>query len=298
MNLIDFLQAGGYRLKQVTFRKIQESYFEILKAFIQHLDIPDVGNFIISGCNVVGANITSGMMYIDGELCSFETTPGTIETLIKKEVSLTNLVFKNGSSKPVFRATRAIIDPAGVALSAFTRIQIIKPLIWENIDEKPEGIVLDPNHGVPDTQTLIERILALEARPMANVPIGLVAIWGLPEDEIPAGWVAHEPLAGRFPLGKDTADPDFDSTVGAGAVGGSKSKTLTEEELPEISPINGSLIKKGGTLGGTNGLTIGDYDSGDFAKGELIKPFGGGEAFSIMNPYRVVDFIRYVGIEA
>lgn len=293
MNLIDFLQAGGYRLKQATLRKMQESYFEILKAFIQHLDIPPVGNFIISGCNVAGANIASGMMYIDGELCSFATVAGTSESLIKKDVALTDLVFKSGSIKPVFRATKAIINPGGVALSSFTRIQIVKPLIWDNIAEKPPGIVLDPNFGIPLTQTLIERISALEARPMANVPIGFVGIWGLPAEGIPAGWVAHEPLAGRFPIGKDTGDPDFDSTVGAGAVGGSKTVTLGVNNLPEHSHPGGSYNE--GT-GGNLFTSIGLNSGSDIVK-ERTGVEGSGDSFSVMNPYGVVDFIRYVGVE-
>lgn len=305
MNLIDFLQAGGYRLKQATFRKIQESYFEILKAFVQHLDIPDVGNFIISGCTISGANITSGMMYIDGELCSFETAPGTIESLIKKEVTLSNLVFKNGSSKPVFRATRAIVDPAGVALSAFTRIQIVKPLIWGNIGDKPNGIVLDPNYGIPDTKTLIQRITDLEARPLANVPIGLVAIWGLPENEIPPGWVEHVPLAGRMPIGKSIDDPDFDSTEGAGAVGGNKTHTNTLAEMVKHKHKNGvaddltDAFVYGGTSDDMPGAATTDIDTGGSTRAYqgFTSEEGEGEAYSIMNPYRVVDFIRYVGTE-
>jgi hypothetical protein len=293
MILIDLLQAGGYRFKQATLRKMQTAYFEILKAFVKHLDMPDVGNFIISGCAVVGPNITAGMMYIDGELCEFSNTPGTDATLIKKNVVYTNLVFKAGSSLPVFRETTAIVVEAdGVALSDFVRVQTVKKLIWDNIAEKPQGIVIDPNFGIPEAETLIERILALEARPVANVPIGLVAIWGLPEDEIPAGWVAHEPLAGRSPIGKDISDPDFDSTVGAGSEGGSKTKTLSIEELP-AHDHGLSDIRRHTNVGGT----IGFFDQAGGGANDLkTDEAGGGEPFSILGPYKIVDFIRHVGI--
>lgn len=294
MILIDLLQAGGFRLKQATLRRMQKAYFEILKAFIRHLDIPDEGNFIISGCTVVGDNITTGMMYIDGELCEFTETEGTADSLIKKNVVHTNLVFRTGASMPVFRETNAIVVEAdGVALSAFTRIQTVKKLIWNNIEEKPNGIVIDPNYGTSDPD-LIARIVALEARPVANVPIGLVAIWGFPEDEIPAGWVPHEPLGGRFPIGRTDEDADFDSTTGIGATGGSKTVTLG---IPNLPPHNHSF---GSSAAGDDGAgliaTGGDTVEGGGTFG--MQNTGGGEAFSLMNPYRVVDFIRYVGTEA
>jgi hypothetical protein len=289
MNLIDFLQTGGYRFKQATLHKMQAAYFEILKAFVKHLDMPDTGNFIISGCTVAGLNITAGMLYIDGELCEFAQTPGTVASLIKKQVTHTNLAFKTGASLPVFRTTTAIIDPEGVALSAFTRIQVVKSLVWDNIGEKPEGIVLDPSFGTADP-TLVERILALEARPLANVPVGLVAIWGFPADAIPLGWVAHEPLAGRFPIGKDLTDTDFDSAVGAGAIGGSKTHVNTLEEMAAHKHTF-SVSASGDTGGGSVATGDGNEVSGSFN----MENAGGGEAYSIMNPYRVVDFIRYTG---
>lgn len=125
MNLIDFTKIGGYRLKQATLKKMQEAYFWILKAFITFLELPEVGNFIISGCKISGTNITDGILYIDGELCGFSQTPGTLETKIKKLVEITSLSFKNGINEPVFRKTTAVVDLSGVTLSAFTRMKYI-----------------------------------------------------------------------------------------------------------------------------------------------------------------------------
>jgi hypothetical protein len=299
MKYIDFTQAGGYRFKQPTLKKMQESYFEVLKAFVRHLGMPDVGNFIISGCEVVGANITEGMLYIDGELCAFAQTAGTADTLIKKNIEFTYLPFKTGASLPVFRSTNAIVvDADGVALSAFTRIQTVKNLTWDNIGEKPVGIVIDPNFEVPETLTLVERITALEARPIANVPIGLVAIWGLPENEIPAGWVAHEPLAGRMPIGRTDGDAQFDSTTGVGATGGAKNKTLSILEMPthnhDFSADTNIAYGTGdGVTRKRTGIEV--TGTGEAVSGTIANK-GGGQEFSIMNPYRVVDFIRYVGV--
>ncbi|WP_348814054.1 hypothetical protein [Flavobacterium maritimum] len=287
MNLIDFSQVGGYRFKQASLRRMQSAYFEILKAFVKHLGMPDEGNFIISGCTVVGPNITEGVVYINGELCLFEATLGTEATKIKKEIILENLSFFSGSNYPVFRSTRAIVDPAGVALSAFTRIQVVKPLIWDNIGGKPNGIVLDPNFGIPETETLLERILALEARPLSNVPIGLIAIWDLPASEIPDGWEEYIPLKGRMPVGHDATNPLFDVL---GDYGGAATHTLTIAEMPEHS--HGLKVDRLNVSESTGSEGILRGTEAD----EQTELTGGGNAIDIMNPYRIVHFIKYVGV--
>lgn len=123
MNFIDLTKNGGYRFKQFTLRKMQEAYFQILKMFVAFCNVPEVGNFIISGCKIVGPNITSGYVYIDGELCFFEQTTGTLLSKIKKNVVIQSLGFRNGQNEEVFRYTSAIIDLVdGEVLSNFTRI--------------------------------------------------------------------------------------------------------------------------------------------------------------------------------
>lgn len=123
MNIIDFTKNGGYRLKQFTFRKMQEAYVQILKMFVAFCNIPEVGNYIIQGCTIAGADITSGYLYIDGELCYFEQSAGDTTTKIKKNVVIQSLGFKNGNSENVFRFTNAITHATeGVELSTFTRV--------------------------------------------------------------------------------------------------------------------------------------------------------------------------------
>ncbi len=123
MNFIDFTKNGGYRFKQFTLRKLQEAYFQILKMFVAFCNVPDVGNFIISGCKIVGPNITAGYLYIDGELCYFEQTAGTLLSKIKKNVVTQTLGFKNGQNEQVFRYTNAVVDLVdGEVLSNFIRV--------------------------------------------------------------------------------------------------------------------------------------------------------------------------------
>jgi hypothetical protein len=126
MNKIDFTQTGGYRLKQTTFKKMQDAYFEAAKALVHYFGFAEVGNFIISGCEINGANITSGYMYIDGDICPFVGAIGNLTTKIKKSVTSESLSFKNGSTYTVFTNYEAIIDPLGTALEDFVRA--IKPI--------------------------------------------------------------------------------------------------------------------------------------------------------------------------
>lgn len=123
MNLIDFTKNGGYRFKQFTLRKMQEAYFHVLKAFVGFLNLPDEGYYIISGCMLSGANITAGYIYIDGELCEFTLSPGTIDTKIKKNIVTQTLGFKNGNDEQVFRFINAVThETDGLALGSCSRL--------------------------------------------------------------------------------------------------------------------------------------------------------------------------------
>lgn len=135
MKQIDFTQVGGYRLKQPTFSRMQESYFEILSAFIKHLKVPDIGSYIISGCEISGANITDGILYIDGDLCPFVETAGTLTTKIKKVETIETLAFESGSNLPVFRTTTAQTSlTEGIALENFTRIITVQDSNYVHTD--------------------------------------------------------------------------------------------------------------------------------------------------------------------
>lgn len=165
MESIDFSQTGGYRFKQPTLAKMQRAYTEILTAFIKYLNIPDTGNYIISGCEVVDTNITSGVMYIDGELCSFTESPGDANTKIKKDTQLESIAFKNGANLPVLKTVTAVTDVSlGTALNEFTRVPSV-PVINPNT-------VIDANYVATEnnfTTTLLNHLLSIENGAEKNV---------------------------------------------------------------------------------------------------------------------------------
>lgn len=133
--VIDFTKIGGYRLKQATLKKMQESYITYLKSLVAFLGCEETGSYIIQGCTISDANITSGVMYIDGELCPFEETTGDLNTLIAKQATVTSLSFKNGVDEPVFREVNAVkVSSGGTKLQDFIRFHYVQDANYVHTD--------------------------------------------------------------------------------------------------------------------------------------------------------------------
>jgi hypothetical protein len=265
MNSINFNQTGGFPMTASILGDMQTCYL-LTSAF---------GNIIgdksiISGCTVTGSNTSDGVVFINNEV--FELRGGLTQSKVIIKEDVETLLFGNNFSYPVIKRRYITF---GTGIGAIEWAEFKRGFPTNNIS------------------SLVQRIEELEARPkVGNIPIGLIALWQRPANEIPEGWQEDTSFKGRFPRGFDADDPGADVV---GKPGGSKEKLLREEELPIISPINGPGIQKGGQFGGTGGITLGDGGTGDYAKGQLIKPFGGGEPFSILNPFRTVHYIKYVG---
>lgn len=161
--------------------------------------------------------------------------------------------------------------------------------------------------------SLIERITTLESKPATAVPIGMIAIWGK-TDPIPEGWQEYIPLRGRMPVGlynptqtertvqigqrntyenltfynkNGTLTWPFDKLENEG---GNVAKGLSIDEMPAHSH-NISLVDEEGT-----GAPAGGNPRGTTNGTGTTNPAGKGDSFSILNPYRVVQFIEYTGV--
>lgn len=314
MEKIDFTYSGGFPVKSKTFSKLQEAHFEILKALIGHFELPNVGSFIISGCQLIGSDIASGVMYINGDLCLFKGDKQFEDNKIAKITSVEEAAFKNGANNPVYITIEAAMNSNGVPYALFNRVPGVSEMVnqvinWNEIDGVPEGVVIDPAVGAQPAQPLLlDRIAKLEQMVAPLLNKGSLLLWNKPANQIPAGWQECTNFRGKMPVGMDiTVDgmgafvnPEFSPlTAGAtdpGRTGGNKNKTLVLTEIPSHSH-EVAVFANGSASGNADGhpdnyidenRRINSRNSGGL-------PDGTTKSFSLLNPYRTVIFIEYTG---
>jgi hypothetical protein len=279
MNRQNFNQSGGFPLQTETLDQMQKAYglFNGLGNI--------AGNFaVISGCEVTGSLVNDGIVFINGELLEFRGGQIGTDVIIVEEVTAQE--FEDGNDRDVVYIRYATFGIGGTSFP-WANFKRTKTTI-ELTEQKAEQTVIE---------SLIQRIQDLEDRPAANVPVGLVAIWGLPANTIPAGWEIHEPLEGVFPLGRD---PGYDSNTNGDLInynlnvvgfrGGKREHKLSLLEMP----IHGhGISNQSNSAAGSGKVAVG----GDGSEGNnpYTDSAGGDKPHTIMSPYVVVDFIRYVG---
>lgn len=275
MNIIHCNQAGGFPLTTETLNFLQNTYkiFNAISGLTGDLAI-------VSGCQQVGNTISDGVVCIEGELYPFEgTTIGA--TVFIKETQIAQ-TFEDGSSKNVFIQKVATFGNSTRTYpwAAFKRI-----LNNQQIEQQT----------LSDDNSILKRLETLENRVTKTIPIGLVAIWGKPANvPIPEGWREYEPLRGKMPIGHHTSDADFGSI---GAEGGEKTHTLTIDEMPEHHHQQGSetlynFYGGGSYIGHRNWGGSGHLDT--YAR-QNTSSTGGNQPHNNMPPYRVIQFIEFVG---
>lgn len=310
MKKIDLTKTGGFPMKQKALAYLQDAHFEILTAIIGHFGLANTGNFIISGCEIDGANITPGMMYIDGTLCPFAGQVGDLTTKIAKIETTETAAFKNGTNPVVYFDYTAAENSAGVELSDFTRLPQVPELEnvvphWTNITGKP-NVVIDP--AVAPAPSLIDRIIKLEEKNAVFQAGGGMVLWNKPANLIPTGWAEVVNWKGRIPVGVDDSidgtgafvNPEFSPmpppNVGdvktPGRVGGSKKQTLVEDNIPLHSfSYTGSVGT--GNHDDTPGGGTPHYGPGTLQTASYGKL--NNDAINLLNPFRTVLFIEYIG---
>lgn len=260
----DFTQPGGFPLDQDILDKMQDN--TTLAATAALLG----GNLcILKGCVVVGDDVTAGVVVINGEVLPF--VAGVLSTHVIIIEATNNLVYEDGSVKGTEKLRYAQFGDGAYAWADFKRN--------------------DPTNGLLARVELLEMMLKplMPYTADGDTVHGSRLEWNRPAIEIPAGWIADDDpdIAGRFPIGYKATDPDFNAI---GGVGGTKTHTLTEEELPEVELD----VLQGNSFNGSGGA--GRVGRGNDEPNTFHLSFGGGQAHSILNPYRVVRYIIFVGV--
>ncbi len=304
MNNYNFELAGGFPLELDIFKELQDNR-NLLQAFG---DL--AGNFsIIKGCEVAGDRVGNGVVYYNNEVIPFvggisQTKVVVKETEIRKQ-------FKDGT-QPVVLVQRVMCFGTGataVNWSSFKRPKTTLKLTEEQGKKEEKTVV----------KKLLDRIVVLENRPNTGVPIGLVAIWGLPLEDIPKGWVEHVPLIGRTPIGYDQsytkgADAIDYKLNEKGAAIGAKDVQLSIDQMPkhhhhkegsDFDKFASKAIDVGGNVSTGAGADQ-DNQGTEITVARITdamweeateKTIGNSKPHSNIQPSRVVEFIRYIGFQ-
>jgi hypothetical protein len=270
MNRFNFNQSVGFPFETDILADIQTAY-ELFQAF--GWIVGDLS--IIKGCEASGSGISDGVVFINGEPLPFKggvPTPNVIIVETKQA-----LEFEDGNSHEVKFIRYATF---GTATTQYPWNSFKRGFETKNI---ADALVLKADKSNVDELTL--RVAALELKP-SNIPIGLIAIWGRALSEIPAGWEEYTNLRGLMPLGQDPDDPDF---AALGVKGGKKNITLTISQLPNIFFKYMKAIKGRGYKTASDDNPLGALEEAE------TNSIGGNQAIDVMNPYRIVHFIRYKG---
>lgn len=148
MKTINFDYTGGFPLEQPVLKRMQSATLLVLEALVKQLGCADTGNYILSGCNISGANITPGIMYIDGELCPFAGAVGDATTKIKKQTNTLTAPFENGTNPPVFIETVAVVNAAGTELQNFTKFFYVQDANYVHTDNNFTAALLSKLNGI------------------------------------------------------------------------------------------------------------------------------------------------------
>lgn len=282
MNKLNLTHDAGYPFDVNFLAFMQNAY-----SLFNHLGHLAGNKVIISGCVQTGNTISAGTVFINGELLPFDGGPKGATVFIK-EVS-NEVTFEDGFLRPL-EVIRSV---------AFGRSTPEKTFNWADFQHVTNLQNLGRNKtDKEDFEHLKQEVEKLKRQKQA-VPIGLIAIWGKPANEIPAGWREYVNLRGKMPIG---LDPDY--VVRADDAqdyqlnrllqqGGERSHKLTVAEMPSHShdldnlptPINDS--DRG--VGGSSKISVDDLTKRPSTN------TGGDQPHNNMPPYRVVQFIEYVG---
>lgn len=255
MNKTNFIQTGGWPLKSERLQEQQTAY-SIFNAYGSL-----AGNLtIISGCETLGTTVQDGVVYIDGELYDFKSasvTPTSTVIIIETPI---NRGFKNGVVKTVHTLRYATFGTAETSW------------LWSDFER------LDP------ITELMRRLSVVEKKTAVFQAGGGMIFWNKPANEIPEGYQEVVDWRGRMPVGFDSTQVEFNAI---GKVGGSKNKSLSVDEIP--SHNHGfRAYTQSGSNSGSGGEAAGYFEN------KVTSNTGGGQSFSILNPFRTVLFIEFI----
>lgn len=272
MNKINFNQTGGFPLDTDVLDFMQNAYsvFNALGEMAGHLAI-------LKGCEITGNSVSDGVVFIQNEVLPFKGGSLGDSVIIKEERK--NLTFEDGQEKEVEIIRYATFGNGILAYNwaDFFRIKDNKTLQKE--------IFKDEN-------SLEKRLENLEEKLRKTLPIGLVAIWDRPADQIPEGWVEHTEMQGFTPVGQKQNDTDFGRL---GKTLGSKTHTLTLQEMPRHTHSTTFTMSGDHDADYNSRMMMASNEQHVGSQSWETNSAGESRAHNNIQPSRIVRFIRFVG---
>lgn len=271
MDKYNFLQNGGFPFEMNILDGMQKAYeiFNSLGALAGELTI-------ISGCLVSGTNVSDGFVHINGEILPF--VGGAVGANVIIEETTLQVEFQDQNTRTIKTSK---VAKFGVGLTSYA---------WEDF-KRPNTTTQLSNL----IASLTQRVTDLENVPTAFV-VGMVMVWNRPANEIPAGWEEYIEMRGRMPVGLNPAyeqltDRTHYHLETLGYAAGSREHQLTVDEMPNHSHALTAAVA------GQNISTSGSGTQAAANTALNTAGAGGNQAHNNMSPYRVVHFIKYVGIQ-
>jgi hypothetical protein len=279
MNKLNFNQSVGFPLETEILDEMQKAW-TVLNALGNI-----AGNLsIISGCEVTGTNVADGVVFINGEVLEFRG--GIQQTKVIIIETPTSLEFEDFNSHDVIFTRYATF---GTATTFYNWADFKRGFPTTEIQA-----ALEEKAEVTDLASLVARITELEKKNAVFQAGGGMVLWNKPLNQIPTGWQEVVDWRGRIPAGLDTTQTEFNLM---GKTGGSKTHTNTIDEMAQHNH-DWKYSFEGDDAGDGSSFNEFSFKPGIIPAGDSTSPIGktgNGTPYSIMNPYRVVLFIEYIG---
>lgn len=199
MNKLE-IQGAGFPATNKTWRWLRD-----MTNAVHELAKLGGTDYILTGCEVQGTNVTDGWVVLDGELLPFKGGSKAIQIAIKETIEQTTYLEDLNS------------DGSGDSKDTYFDRYVEFASGTKRFDDLP-------------------RINPIAELQKAQTPVGAIVMWAGEVTAIPVGWKLCDgsdgtpDLRGQFIVGYDPDDSAYDAI---GKQGGAKEVALTEAQMPQ-----------------------------------------------------------------
>ncbi|WP_113638953.1 hypothetical protein [Nubsella zeaxanthinifaciens] len=261
MNQLDFTFPNGFKFHQGILEFLQSSIFSAASGAAAY-----AGNLaILSGCEVAGSNVSAGVVVIGGEIMPFEA--GAIDAKVIIVETVIDLPYEDGTVQPAKKMRVARFGDDGITNYQWTDFK----------RNKSEGVLARLDR--------LEKVAA----PFTIAGKGGMVLWNRPANEIPDGWAEVVDWRGRLPMGYDPAQTEFNLV---GKTGGAKGvKMMLANLIAHVHNVAVGFVNGRSDNANDRDVAVPGANNKNTTSAGSADP----EPINVLNPYRVVVFIEYVG---